>query len=79
MQTTESGQAQFVCLAQVPFTKEAMTTFVDKRLVRPLTVVSDGLACFTVTAKAGVHDRIVVSAPVPPMHTSMRSAPPRAI
>jgi transposase-like protein len=62
VQTTESGEAQFVCLAQVPFTKEAVTAFVDKCLVRPLTVVSDGLACFTVTAKAGVHERIVVSA-----------------
>lgn len=62
IQTTESGQAQLVCLAQLPFTKEAVTAFVDKHLVRPLTVVSDGLACFTVTAKAGVHDRIVVSA-----------------
>ena len=62
MQTTESGEAQLVCLAQVPFTNEAMTAFVDKCLVRPLTVVSDGLACFTVTAKAGVHDRTVVSA-----------------
>ncbi|MBC7598469.1 MAG: IS1595 family transposase [Polaromonas sp.] len=62
VQTTESGEAKFVCLAQVPFTKEAVTAFVDKRLVRPLTVVSDGLACFTVTAKAGIHERIVVSA-----------------
>lgn len=62
VQTTESGEAQFVCLAQVPFTKEAVTAFVDKCLVRPLSVVSDGLACFTVTAKAGVHERIVVSA-----------------
>ncbi len=62
VQTTESGEAQFVCLARVPFTNEAMTDFVNKSLVRPLTVVSDGLACFTVTAKAGVHERIVVSA-----------------
>ena len=62
VQTTESGEAQFVCLAQLPFTKEAVTGFVDKCLVRPLTVVSDGLACFTVTAKAGLHERIVVSA-----------------
>ena len=37
-----------------------MTAFVDKCLARPLTVVSDGMACFTVTAKAGVHDRTVV-------------------
>jgi hypothetical protein len=62
VQTTESGEAQLVCLAQVPFANDAMTAFVNKCLVRPLTVVSDGLACFTVTAKAGVHERIVVSA-----------------
>ena len=51
VQTTESGEAELVCLAQVPFTNEAMTDFVNKRLVRPLTVVSDGLACFTVTVQ----------------------------
>jgi transposase-like protein len=62
VQTTESGKAQFVCLAQAPFTKKAVTAFVDKHLVRPLTVVSDALSCFTVTAEAGVHERIVVSA-----------------
>jgi transposase-like protein len=62
VQTTESGEAELVCLAQVPFTNGALTDFVNKRLVRPLTVVSDGLACFSVTAKAGVHERIVVSA-----------------
>ena len=61
VQTTESGEAQFVCLAQLPFTKQAVSAFVDKRLVRPLTVVSDGLACFTVSATAGVHERVVVS------------------
>ena len=62
VQTTESGEAQYVCLAQVPFTKAAVQAFVDKCLARPLTVVSDGLSCFTVTADAGVHERIVVSA-----------------
>ena len=62
VQTTESGEAELVCLAQVQFTNKALTDFVNKSLVRPLTVVSDGLACFTVTAKAGVHERIVVSA-----------------
>jgi len=59
VQTTESGEAQFVCLAQLPFTKEALQAFADRSLVRPLTVVSDGLACFTVTGTAGVHQRIV--------------------
>jgi len=62
VQTTESCEAEIVCLAQLPFTNDAMTAFVNKRLVRPLTVVSDGLACFTVAADAGVHERIVVSA-----------------
>jgi transposase-like protein len=62
VQTTESGEAELVCMAQLPFTNEAMTEFVNKRLVRPLTVVSDGLACFKVSADAGVHQRIVVSA-----------------
>ena len=62
VQTNEAGKAQFVCLAQVPFTKKAVAAFVDKCLVRPLTVVSDGLSCFTVSAEAGVHERIVVSA-----------------
>jgi len=42
-----------------------MTAFVNKCLVRPLTVVSDGLAYFTVTANAGVHHRIVVGASAP--------------
>ena len=65
VQTTESGEAELVCLAQLPFTNEAMTEFVNKRLVRPLTVVSDGLACFKVSAEAGVHERIVVSAGEP--------------
>jgi hypothetical protein len=44
VQTTESGETQLVCLAQVPFTNDAMTAFVNNCLVRPLTVVSDGLA-----------------------------------
>ena len=28
-------------------------------LVRPLTVVSDGLACFNAAERAGIHERIV--------------------
>lgn len=59
VQTTESGEAKFVCLAQLPFTNEALQRFADRSLVRPLTVVSDGLACFAVTQTAGVHERIV--------------------
>jgi len=62
VQTTESGEAQFVCLAQLPFTKTALQPFVEQHLVRPLTVVSDGLSSFTIASRAGVHDRVVVSA-----------------
>ena len=65
VQTAESGEAELVCLAQLPFTNDAMTDFVNKRLMRPLTVISDGLACFKVSAEAGVHERIVVSAGEP--------------
>lgn len=36
-----------------------MEAFAAKSLVRPLTVVSDGLGCFTATGSSGVHERIV--------------------
>lgn len=55
VQTTEAGQPVFACFAQAPFTKEALSEFADKSLMRPLTVVSDGLACFTALEEAGVH------------------------
>jgi hypothetical protein len=42
-----------------PFTKEAIQEFAAKSLVRPLTVVSDGLGCFTAAERAGVHERHV--------------------
>ena len=45
-------------MQQLPFRKEAVAEFCT-RLVRPLTVASDGLSCFTAAADAGVHDRIV--------------------
>lgn len=58
VQTTEDGQAVLVCLSLRPFTNQAMTEFAKRSLVRPLTVVSDGLTCFTaMAAHAGIHDR----------------------
>jgi hypothetical protein len=58
VQTSEDGQAVRVCLALRPFTNESMTEFAAHSLARPLTVVSDGLACFTaMAADAGLHDR----------------------
>jgi hypothetical protein len=59
VQTTQDGQAQLCSLNLMPFTNDAMTDFAARTLVRPLTVVSDGLACFQATEKAGVHERIV--------------------
>ena len=59
VQTTNDGQPVLVCFAKVPFTKTALSDFAAKSLVRPLTVVSDGLACFTVLQDAGVHEPTV--------------------
>jgi hypothetical protein len=59
LQTTEDGQAVLACLRPMPFTTQAMTDFAARSLVRPLTVVSDGLARFLASENAGVHERIV--------------------
>jgi ribosomal protein L37AE/L43A len=58
VQTTEDGKPHLACLSSRPFTKAALETFFAARTVLPLTVVSDGLGCFTVAASLGaVHDR----------------------
>ena len=59
VQTIGEGKPHRVCAAQLPFRREALAEFCDTHLRRPLTVVSDGLDCFTVAAKSGVHERIV--------------------
>ena len=59
VQTTEDGKPVVACFTQAPFTKEAVEEFAAKSLARPLTVVSDGLGCFTAAESAGVHERIV--------------------
>ena len=47
-------------LSQRPFTKKSLDEFMAKSLALPLTMVSDGLGCFTVFAGQGaVHDRTV--------------------
>jgi Zn ribbon nucleic-acid-binding protein len=48
-----------ICLSQLPFRRSAIAEFCAQHLVRPLTVVSDGLDCFKMAAAAGVHQRIV--------------------
>jgi len=60
VQTTEDGRPHLACLSARPFTKEAMTDFIASSMGLPLTLVSDGLGCFTVAASMGaVHDREV--------------------
>ena len=60
VQTTEDGQPVRTCLSPRPFTKEAVEDFMGQSLVLPLTLVSDGLGCFTVAAGLGaVHERTV--------------------
>jgi len=60
VQTTEDGHPHLVCLSPRPFTKRALEDFFARSTVLPLTVVSDGLGCFTVAASLGAcHDRTV--------------------
>jgi len=60
VQTTEDGQAVLACLSPRPFTKQALEDFRGHSLVLPLTLVSDGLGCFTAAAGLGaVHERII--------------------
>jgi len=47
VRTTEDGRAHRACLSARPFTKEAMKEFIATNMGSPLTVVSDGLGCFT--------------------------------
>ena len=60
VQTTEVGRAHLAYLSARPFAKEAVKDFIATTMGLPLTVVSDGLGCFTVARSMGaVHDREV--------------------
>jgi len=60
VQTTEEGKPVLICLSPRPFTKESMLEFAAKSLTLPLTLVSDGLGCFTAICGVGaVHERTV--------------------
>lgn len=48
-----------VCLAQIPHRLKDVASFCTRHLARPVTVFSDGLACFTAAQQAGVHEAIV--------------------
>ncbi len=54
VQTTESGQAIYMCLSQRPFTKESILAFAEKSLAAPATLVSDGLGCFEAVHGTGI-------------------------
>ena len=58
VQTTEDGRPHLACLSVRPFTKAALEEFFAASTMLPLTVVSDGLGCFTVARGLGAaHDR----------------------
>jgi hypothetical protein len=60
VQTTDDGQAVRACLSPRPFTKEAVSDFAMQSFALPLTLVSDGLNCFTVVAELGAaHERTI--------------------
>lgn len=60
VQTTESGEPVYMCLSKRPFTKKSIDTFIARSLALPVTLVSDGLSCFTAVQDAGiVHERHV--------------------
>lgn len=46
VRTTDGAEPYRVCMAQLPFRRTALAAFAAARLLRPLTVVSDGLDCF---------------------------------
>jgi hypothetical protein len=46
VRTTPEGQPQFVYLRQQPFTREAVSVFVERSIAPSATVISDGLWCF---------------------------------
>jgi len=59
VQTTNGGQPDRVCMAPLPFRREAIAELAAAHLQRPLGIVSDALGCFKALADAGVHERFV--------------------
>jgi hypothetical protein len=60
VQTTQTGQPQFVCLRQQPHTAEEVAIFAARSIAPSATVLSDGLWCFGAVSIVGAeHERIV--------------------
>ena len=53
------GKPHRVCLAAIPHRLTAVAEFCDAHIARPVTIFSDGLACFTAARQAGVHEPVV--------------------
>ena len=53
------GKPHRVCLAAVPHRLKPVQEFCQAHIVRPATIVSDGLACFVAAEQAGVHEPVV--------------------
>ena len=61
VQTTDDGQPVLACFSRIPFTKEAMTAWANKRLAASARVVSDGLHCFKgIAGEVASHTAITV-------------------
>lgn len=59
VQAAGEGLPHQVCAAQLSVRRQAVAEFCQRHLVRPLTVISDGLNAFHMAADAGVRQRIV--------------------
>jgi Zn ribbon nucleic-acid-binding protein len=55
----EHNKPHRVCLAAIPHQSKAVQTFCRQHMASPVTIVSDGLACFKAAQHAGVHEPIV--------------------
>jgi hypothetical protein len=59
MQATETGHPVVACFAQRPRTKQPAEEFAASSLARALTVISNGVWCFTSAEAPDVHEQIV--------------------
>ena len=58
VQTTDAGAPMLACFSKRAFTKESIEEFASTSLAAPMTLVSDGLGCFTAVRGMGIlHER----------------------
>jgi ribosomal protein L37AE/L43A len=61
VQTTPQGHPVYACLAQQPFTKEAVAIWAAKSLATSAQVVSDGLWCFRAVTVIGAEHQVTIT------------------